>query len=98
MGLPGRQGSVRLMNFCVKGSFKIATICDSVNLDFLMTSPVPRESTIYLYPSRGGLRFRYGNTATERPVFQTRGHGETDHDIVTRNSRRGSKFVRKTRQ
>src|ERR1700756_1600080 len=65
MGLPGRQRSVRLMNFepifvdsqshdfCVKGSFKIATICDSVNLDFLMTSPVPGESTIYLYPSRG---------------------------------------------
>src|SRR5580692_4853753 len=110
MGLPGRQGSVRLMNFepifvdsqsldfCVKGSFKIATICDSVNLDFLMTSPGPGESTTYLYPSRGSLRFRYGNTTTERPVFQTRGHGETDHDIVTRNSRRGSKFVRKTRQ
>jgi|HubBroStandDraft_4_1064222.scaffolds.fasta_scaffold173333_1 hypothetical protein len=34
-------------------SFKIATICDSVNLDFLMTCPVSGESTIYLYPSRG---------------------------------------------
>src|SRR5258708_16168339 len=79
-------------------SFKIATICDSVNLDFLMTSPVPGESTIYLYPSRGSLRFRCGNTTTERPIFQTCGHGETDEDIVTRNSRRGSKFVRKTRQ
>src|ERR1700722_3229748 len=79
-------------------SFKIATICDSVNLDFLMTSPVPGESTIYLYPSRGSLRFRCGNTTTERPIFQTCGHGETDQDIVTRNSRRGSKFVRKTRQ
>ena len=79
-------------------SFKIATICDSVNLDFLMTSPVPGESTIYLYPSLGSLRFRCGNTTTERPIFQTCGHGETDEDIVTRNSRRGSKFVRKTRQ
>src|SRR4029077_19311410 len=79
-------------------SFKIATICDSVNLDFLMTSPVPGESTIYLYPSRGSLRFRCGNATTERPIFQTCGHGETDEDIVTRNSRRGSKFVRKTRQ
>src|SRR5467141_482250 len=78
--------------------FKIATICDSVNLDFLMTSPVPGESTIYPYPSRGSLRFRCGNSTTERPVFQTCSHGETDEDIVTRNSRRGSKFVRKTRQ
>jgi len=51
--------------------FKIATICDSVNLDFLMTSPVPGESTIYVYPSRGSLRFRCGNTTTERPIFQT---------------------------
>jgi len=24
-----------------------------LNLDFLMTSPVPGESTIYLYPRRG---------------------------------------------
>src|SRR5260370_31196194 len=47
---------------------------------------------------RGSLRFRCGNTTTERPIFQTCGHGETDEDIVTRNSRRGSKFVRKTRQ
>src|SRR6476646_7369838 len=58
MGLPGRQGSVRLMNFepifvdsqsldfSVKGSFKIATICDSLNLDFLMTCPVSGEPTI----------------------------------------------------
>src|SRR6267378_5922181 len=109
MGLPGRQGSVRLMNFepifvdsqsldfCVKGSFKIATICDSVNLDFLMTCPVSGESTIYLYPSRESLRPRYGNTTTERPIFPSGGHGETDEDIVTRNSRRGSKFVRETR-
>jgi len=51
------------------------------------TSPVPGESTIYLYPSRGSLRFRYGNTTTERPIFQTCGDGETDQDIVTRNSR-----------
>src|SRR5258707_459321 len=65
---------------------------------FLMPSPVSGESTIYLYPSRGSLRFRCGNTTTERPIFQTCGHGETDEDIVTRNSRRGSKFVRKTRQ
>src|ERR1700740_27902 len=79
-------------------SFKITTICDSVNLDFLMTSPVPGESTIYLCPSRGSLRPRYGNTTTERPIFPSGGHGETDEDIVTRNSRRGSKFVRKTRQ
>ena len=79
-------------------SFKIATACDSVNLDFLMTCPVSGESTIYLYPSRGSLRFRCGNTTTERPIFQTCGHGETDEDIVTRNSWRGSKFVRKTRQ
>src|SRR5258706_9129 len=50
------------------------------------------------HPSRGSLRFRCGNTTTERPIFQTCGHGETDEDIVTRNSRRGSKFVRKTRQ
>src|ERR1700740_1569164 len=78
-------------------SFNIATICDSVNLDFLMTSPVPGESTIYLHPSRGSLRFRYGNTTTERPILQSCGHGETDQDIVTRNSRRGSKFVRQTR-
>src|SRR5260370_2503193 len=63
-----------------------------------MTSPVPGESTIYLYPSRGSLRPRYGNTTTERPIFPSGGHGETDEDIVTRNSRRGSKFVRKTRQ
>src|SRR5258708_22554784 len=56
------------------------------------------EMSVYLYPSRGSLRFRCGNTATERPIFQTCGHGETDEDIVTRNSRRGSKFVRKTRQ
>jgi hypothetical protein len=61
-------------------------------------SPVPSEPTIYLYPSRRSLRFRYGNTTTERPVFQSCGHGETDEDILTRNSRRGSKFVRKTRQ
>src|ERR1700720_3390943 len=61
-----------------------------------MTSPVPGESTIYLYPSRGSLRFRCGNTSTERPIFQTCGHGETDEDIVTRNSRRGSKFVSAT--
>src|SRR5258708_29957665 len=79
-------------------SFKIATICDSVNLDFLMTCPVSGESTIYLYPSRESLRPRYGNTTTERPIFPSGGHGETDEDIVTRNSRRGSKFVRKTRQ
>src|SRR5258708_1715922 len=78
--------------------FKISTNCDSVNLDFLMTSPVPGESTIYLYPSRESLRPRYGNTTTERPIFPSGGHGETDEDIVTRNSRRGSKFVRKTRQ
>src|SRR6476660_252979 len=82
----------------LRTSFKIATICDSVDLDFLMTSPVPGESTIYLYPSRGSLRFQCGNTTTERPIFQTCGHGETDEDIVTRNSRRGSKFIRKTRQ
>src|SRR5258707_11337558 len=59
MGLPGRQGSVRLMNFepifvdsqsldfSVKGSFKIATICDSVNLDFLMTYAPYRESLLF---------------------------------------------------
>ena len=70
----------------------------SDDLDFLVTSPVPGESTIYLYPSRESLRPRYGNTTTERPIFPSGGHGETDEDIVTRNSRRGSKFVRKTRQ
>ena len=59
---------------------------------------LPQRSTIYLYPSRGSLRPRYGNTTTERPIFPSGGHGETDEDIVTRNSRRGSKFVRKTRQ
>jgi len=79
-------------------SFKIATIWDSVNLDFLMTSPVPGEPAIYLYPRRESLRPRYGNTTTERPIFPSGGHGESDEDIVTRNSRRGSKFVRKTRQ
>src|ERR1700719_2591565 len=100
MGLPGRQGSVRLMNcepifvdsqsldFCVKGSFKIATICDSVHLDFLMTCPVSGESTIYLYPSRESLRPRYGNTNTERPIFPSGGHADTDEDIDKRNSRR----------
>jgi hypothetical protein len=65
MGLPGRQGSVRLMNFepifvdsqshdfCVKGSFKNATICGSVNLDFLMTSPY-RESLLFTCIRAGG--------------------------------------------
>src|SRR5258706_4319507 len=79
-------------------SFKIATICDSVNLDFLMTSPVPGESTIYLSPSRESLRPRYGNTTTERPIFPSGGHGETDGDILTRQFRRGSELVRKKRQ
>jgi rRNA maturation protein Nop10 len=49
--------------------------------------PVSGESTIYLYPSRESLRPRYGNTTTERPIFPSCGHGETDEDIVTRNSR-----------
>src|SRR5260370_2421143 len=78
--------------------FKISTICDSVNLDFLMTSPVPGESTIYLYPSRESLRPRYGNTTTQRPIFPSGGHGETADDSVTRNSPRSSQVVRKTRQ
>jgi hypothetical protein len=50
-----------------------ATICDSVNLDFLMTSPVPGEPAIYLYPRRESLRPRYGNTTTERPIFPSGG-------------------------
>ena len=108
MGLPIRQASVRLMNFepifvdsqsldfSVKGSFKIATICDSVNLDFLMTYAPYRESLLFTC-IRSGAAYDH-DTATPLPRDQSSqagGHGETDEDIVTRNSRRGSKFVRK---
>src|SRR4029077_17774839 len=80
MGLPGRQGSVRLMNFepifvdsqsldfCVKGSFKIATICDSVNFDSLMTCPVP-ESLLFTC-IRAGRAYDH-DTATPLPRDQS---------------------------
>jgi hypothetical protein len=38
-------------------SFKIDTVCDSVNLDFFMTSPMmPGESIIPCVRDRGSLR------------------------------------------
>src|SRR5260370_28121055 len=81
MGLRGRQGSCRLMkfepifvdsqslDFSVKGSFKIATICDSVNLDFLMTYAPYRESLLFTC-IRAGRAYDH-DTATPLPRDQS---------------------------
>jgi hypothetical protein len=54
-------------------SLRIATICDSVNLDLLMTSLVPRETTIYLCRTRGSLRenlyFKSGSCVRVHGLF-----------------------------
>jgi hypothetical protein len=85
--------------FCVNVLIRKTEIVErnAISAAVFSIANIPKHG-MSLYPSRGSLRFRCGNTTTERPIFQTCGHGETDEDIVTRNSRRGSKFVRKTRQ
>jgi NAD(P)-dependent dehydrogenase (short-subunit alcohol dehydrogenase family) len=78
-------------------TYRVTDVPRPADLEALVALAI-ESGGIYLYPSRGSLRFRRGNTTTERKIFQTCGRGEMDEDIVTRNSRRGSKFVRKTRQ
>jgi hypothetical protein len=98
MGLPGRQGSVRLMNFepifvdsqshdfCVTGSFKIATICDSVNLDFLVRSRVPGESTVCLESEPGGA-YDF-DTATPLPRDQS-----SKPEVMSRRTKTSSRAI-----
>jgi chromosome partitioning protein len=68
-----KNKKVLLVDFDPQCNLSIAMLGEDEtrNLDFLVTSPVPGGSTIYLYPSRGSLRLRCGNTTTERPIFQT---------------------------
>jgi hypothetical protein len=58
-------------------SYKIATIWDSVNLDFLMTSPVPGESIIHCVRNGGaygGLSKGLVRWCLAVPIEPDRGH------------------------
>src|SRR5258708_14943359 len=57
------------LDFSAKGSFKIATICDSVNLDFLMTYAPYRESLLFTCLRAGGAYDH--DTATPLPRDQS---------------------------
>src|SRR5580704_1373456 len=67
-------------------SFKIATICDSVNLDFLMTSPVPRESTVCLESEPGGA-YDF-DTATPLPRDQS-----SRPEVMSRRTKTSSRAI-----